>query len=115
MAIPAGPETGQQAAGATAEPAGVIVLDASAQVIDMNSIGESMAGMGLQQASGKPIQEVLSDPVLSSLVLYALVSARPVETAVEGGHRCIRVQSERLLDEDGRIAGARLLLSERSD
>lgn len=115
MAIPAGPDTGQQVAGATAEPVGVIVLDASAQVIDMNGIGESMAGVGLEQAAGRPIQEVLRDSVLSSLVLYALVSARPVETAVEGGHRCIRVQSEQRLDEDGRVAGARLLLSEKFD
>ncbi|MFO7956481.1 MAG: PAS domain-containing protein [Candidatus Brocadiia bacterium] len=115
MATPVGSETGQQSAGATAEPAGVIVLDASARVIDMNSVGESMAGVGLEQATGRPIQEVLRDPVLSSLVLYALVSARPVETAVEGGRKRISVRSEKVLDEEGQATGARLVLSEWPD
>jgi len=115
MAGAATPNTGERPAGTTQEPAGVIVLDASAHVIDMNNAGESMTGVGLDRATGKRIGDVLEDPALSSLLLYALVSARPVETAVEGGRRRIRVRSEKVLDGEGHAAGARLILFEMSD
>ncbi len=92
--------------------AGVIELDVSARVRAMNRAGQRITGVKLDQADGRPIHDALQDPALLSLVLYALISEKPVEADVQQGRRRIRVRSEDIMDEAGQATGTRLLLSE---
>ncbi|MBN1884386.1 MAG: PAS domain-containing protein [Candidatus Krumholzibacteriota bacterium] len=95
---------------------GLIAVDTSERVLRLNRAASALLGVEPSKATGLTIQEVVRNPYLQEFVQRALSADEPVEESITlrggGGTQYLQAHGAQLLDRDGELLGAVVVLND---
>jgi two-component system phosphate regulon sensor histidine kinase PhoR len=105
----------EQEAILTSMAEGVLAVDTSERVININQAAVRLIGLSAESVKGRPIVEVIRNSELQALVTNTLQSRAPLETDIvltDGGERHFQAHGMPLRDADGNALGALVVLND---